>query len=75
MIEVSPDTERDILKGCYFYFKKNSDKSQVSIRKSNQEMLPLDKPATANGYDIYPAYNIGENKIASGFSSLADKLI
>jgi mannose-6-phosphate isomerase class I len=41
-------------------------------RKTSQYLLPGKKVVPAAAYDIYPAFKIGEDKIAEGFESLAD---
>lgn len=43
-------------------------------RKSTQYILPLNKATNNEGYDIYPAFNLGDNAIFDGFNSLALKL-
>lgn len=42
---------------------------------SGQYPLPLKKPAAGEGYDIYPAYDVGEGKIHDGFASLVPLII
>jgi mannose-6-phosphate isomerase class I len=45
------------------------------LRKSGQYIMPLQKSTASPGnYDIYPAHQIGENKILAGFDALAEKL-
>lgn len=45
------------------------------IRKSSQVVLPVHKPETGkNQYDIYPAHDLGQGKIASDFRSLARRI-
>lgn len=44
-------------------------------RKSEQFLMPADKqPSLPGEYDIYPSHIIGENKIFSGFDSLARRI-
>jgi hypothetical protein len=46
-----------------------------SYRKTDQYLLPYRKETPVAGeYDIYPSHFIGENKIFSGFESLARRL-
>jgi mannose-6-phosphate isomerase class I len=41
------------------------------LRKTTQPVAPLQKERTTAGeYDIYPGYNVGEGKIATGFDAL-----
>ncbi len=42
---------------------------------SGQYPLPLKKPPAGDGYDIYPAFNVGEGKIHNGFASLIPLII
>jgi mannose-6-phosphate isomerase class I len=45
------------------------------MRNSRQFILPEKKPSSAEaGYDIYPSFPLGENKIRRGFDSLAERL-
>jgi mannose-6-phosphate isomerase class I len=44
------------------------------IRKTSQHLLPQIKPDYHGGYDIYPSYNIGDNRIFSGFRPLAEAI-
>jgi mannose-6-phosphate isomerase class I len=49
-----------------------SDKVPEELRKTKQYLLPVDKPAQAEGkYDIYPAFELNDNQIFDGFESLA----
>ena len=44
-------------------------------RKSAQHLLPVSKPPHPNGgYDIYPAFRLGEDQIFEGFEALAGAL-
>jgi mannose-6-phosphate isomerase class I len=43
-----------------------------SYRSGSQFLMPSEKPvSTEDGYDIYPSFNIGNDKIFNGLSSLA----
>lgn len=46
-----------------------------NFRKTSQYLMPAEKTEVTPGrYDIYPAFELGDDKIAEGFSSLADEL-
>ena len=45
------------------------------IRKTSQALAPLHHQVTPAGqYDIYPAFPIGDGRLAAGFAALADQL-
>ncbi|QXV65605.1 class I mannose-6-phosphate isomerase [Mucilaginibacter sp. 21P] len=48
------------------------------VRKTQQFLMPAylsDKPSEKNQYEIYPVEHLGDGKIFSGFSALADYII
>lgn len=47
------------------------------LRKTEQEIMPerIDKIAKVNGYDIYPFFNLGDEKIFSGIESLCNYIV
>lgn len=46
-----------------------------NYRKTSQYLLSAEKPEVTSGqYDIYPAFDLGNGKIAEGFASLADEI-
>jgi len=45
------------------------------LKYIGQYPLPLRKPPEGDGYDIYPAFNLGEGKIHAGFASLVPLII
>lgn len=54
--------------------KVNMDNS--TYRKTNQYLLPVKKDAEGNKkYDIYPAFQLGDNKIYEGIDSLVEFII
>ncbi len=49
--------------------------SSHTFRKTSQPLLPLEKPEVSPGrYDLYPAFPAGENRLFTGFASLAGRL-
>ena len=45
------------------------------LRKTTQFVLPVEKPETGvNQYDIYPAHDLGEEKIFCDYMSLARRI-
>ena len=45
------------------------------LRKTTQKILPLRKESVGEDqYDIYPAHNLGENRIFEGYDSLAHRI-
>jgi mannose-6-phosphate isomerase class I len=54
---------------------KNDRMENQKFRETAQFLMPVDKPDTAMGkYDIYPTFQVGEEKIQEGFVSLAHAL-
>lgn len=52
-----------------------SNTYQSDFRKTTQHLMPSDaKPTGAGDYDIYPAHEIGDGKIESGYAVLAKKI-
>jgi predicted NBD/HSP70 family sugar kinase/mannose-6-phosphate isomerase class I len=50
--------------------EKKTDRG--ALRRSSQPLLPLRKPScNGGGYDMYPAFGLGEGKIHAGIESLA----
>jgi len=46
-----------------------------NFRKTTQHLMPSDaKPTAAGEYDIYPAHEIGDGKIESGYAAFAKKI-
>jgi mannose-6-phosphate isomerase class I len=47
----------------------------LPYRKTSQFLMPAVKPvADPDSYDIYPAFNIGNNKISRGLAGIAEKI-
>ena len=56
-------------------FKSTNEPLEMQLRKTEQYLLPAVKPEVKKGeYDIYPTYEISENKIFTSFDSLARRL-
>ncbi|MCB0283465.1 MAG: class I mannose-6-phosphate isomerase [Calditrichaeota bacterium] len=47
---------------------------KTSWRKTEQHLLPAQKPQHTSGYDIYPAFQIPAGKINNGFDRLTEAL-
>ena len=53
----------------------NLNGKMSEIRKTTQRILPLRKGKVNEGqYDIYPAHDLGENRIFEGYASLAHRI-
>lgn len=73
-INFIPNTPSCSIHGAVEHCKeKIKQTSEKKYRKTVQKCLPLEKPdSTPEGYDIYPTFELGENKINTGFETLAD---
>ncbi|HEX5552161.1 MAG TPA: class I mannose-6-phosphate isomerase, partial [Chitinophagaceae bacterium] len=56
---------------------KDTDGREIgTLRKSNQPLLPLHRPdQNVDGYSLYPAFRLGEEKIHEGAGSLAEYIL
>lgn len=43
------------------------------LRKTTQYILPVEKEEAGDAYDIYPVFDLGEDRIFSDYVSLAKK--
>lgn len=72
IVRVSADTETDIIKGTFRYFKMMNKTTGRKLRKTSQQLLLLEKAERINGYDIYPAYVIEPNRISNNWNVIAE---
>ena len=74
-IVISHDSDKSALCGAAYWASECLKNEPKQIRNTSQFLMPsIKKEVQQNDYDIYPAYEIGENKIFKGLDSLADRL-
>ncbi|MCU7548804.1 ROK family protein [Chitinophagaceae bacterium LB-8] len=76
---IAGETETHIITGAAILAKEktihNKQMNSQSLRKTSQPLLPVQK--TSNGqteYDIFPAFELSNQKIERGFTSLAKSM-
>ena len=54
--------------------QSENDIQQKDVRKTNQFLVPAEKPFVNNSYDIYPAFPLSGNFIGIGYTALAEAI-
>ncbi len=78
-IFLSGENENTTMLGAAMLFQNKNEENESrinSFRKTSQFLKPsVYKPLEKGAYDIYPAFEIGENKIAAGYEKIVDYII